>query len=310
HKRGQLYASTGNNYSIPSSANACISGASTPLAKYFCLDGADNIDSVLAIDLRTGRLRWARRLFGPDTWTVACTANPNLGIPCPENPGPDYDFGSAPNFFTVRAGGRQRDIVGAGEKSGMYWALDADTGAILWGTQVGPGGTTGGIEWGSATDGERVYVALNNSQRKDYTFPNGQTWNAGSWAALDALTGKIEWQVPASGQNPNNTALAAGATGQMSVANGVVFAPSLSGDMVALDARNGKTLWKFASGGSVADGASIVGDTVYWGSGYGHFHIGTGNNKLYAFQLSGEQHGHGNDDGNNNHDDDHHGNGY
>ncbi|SEB99007.1 PQQ-binding-like beta-propeller repeat protein [Terriglobus roseus] len=298
HKRGQLYASSGNNYSIPSSANACISGAMTPEAKFNCLDRADNIDSILAIDLRTGKPRWARRLFGPDTWTVACVAKPNLGIPCPDNSGPDFDFGSAPNFFTVHAGGRERDIVGAGQKSGMYWALDPDTGAILWGTQVGPGGTTGGIEWGSATDGKRVYVALNNSGRLPYTFPNGQTSIAGSWAALDALTGKVEWQVPASGQSAVNPTLAAGATGQMSIANGVVFAPSLSGDMVALDAANGKTLWKFASGGSVVDGPSIVDGTVYWGSGYGHFRIGTPNNKLYAFELPhGHHEEHGDDHG-------------
>jgi polyvinyl alcohol dehydrogenase (cytochrome) len=301
HKRGQLYAGSGNNYSIPSNTNACISGASTPQAKFACLDPADTIDSILAIDLRTGRTRWARRLFGPDTWTVACTASPDLGIPCPANHGPDYDFGSAPNFFTVHVGGREQDIVGAGQKSGMYWGLDPDTGGILWGTQVGPGGTLGGIEWGSATDGQRVYVALNNSDRLGYTFPNGQSSMAGSWAALNALTGKIEWQVPASGQNPLNTTLAAGATGQMSVANGVVFAPSLSGDMVALDASNGKTLWKFASGGSVVDGPSIVDGTVYWGSGYGHFGIGTPNNKLFAFELPEKHHGQDNDGADDNH---------
>lgn len=295
-KRGQLYAGTGNNYSIPSKVNACISGAPTPQAKFACLDSTDTIDSILAIDLRTGHKRWASRLFGPDTWTVACLVTPSPGIPCPDNPGPDYDFGSAPNLFTVHVGGREYDIVGAGQKSGKYWALDPDTGGVLWGTQVGPGGTTGGIEWGSATDGRRVYVALNNSDGLPYTFPDGQTSKAGSWAALNALTGKIEWQVPASGQNPLNPALAAGALGQMSVANGVVFAPSLSGDMVALDACNGKTLWKFASGGSVVDGPSIVDGTVYWGSGYSRFGIGTPNNKLFAFELPHKDHDHDDND--------------
>jgi polyvinyl alcohol dehydrogenase (cytochrome) len=298
HARGLMYASTGNNYSIPEAADRCVSGATTAQAKLACLDRADTIDAVMAVDLRNGQIRWTRRLYGVDTWTVSCVAQPNLGIPCPDNAGPDYDFGSAPNFFTVHAGGRTRDVVGAGQKSGMYWALDPDTGDVLWGTQVGPGGTLGGIEWGSAVDGQRVYVALNNSTHAGYKLGgsgNSQVWNAGSWAALDALTGRIEWQVPASGQNPLNTALAAGATGQMSIANGVVFAGSLSGDMVALDASNGRTLWKFASGGSVVDGPSIVDGTVYWGSGYAHLKIGTTNNKLYAFTLP--QH----DDGNDNH---------
>ena len=71
----------------------------------------------------------------------------------------------------------------------------------------------------------------------------------------------------------------------MSVANGVMYAPSLSGQMYALNTLSGKILWNFASGGSVIDGPSIVDGAVYWGSGYT---IGTGNNKVYAFTLGGK----------------------
>jgi outer membrane protein assembly factor BamB len=46
-----------------------------------------------------------------------------------------------------------KTIIGAGQKSGIYYALDPDTGALLWQTQVGPGSSLGGIEWGSASDG-------------------------------------------------------------------------------------------------------------------------------------------------------------
>ena len=56
-------------------------------------------------------------------------------------------------------------------------------------------------------------------------------------------------------------------------------------DMVALDAESGETLWKFASGGSVACGPAIVNGTIYWGSGYSRLQIGTANNKLYAFTV-------------------------
>ena len=55
------------------------------------------------------------------------------------------------------------DLVGAGQKSGQYWALDPDTGAVVWVTQAGPGGTAGGLQWGSAVDGKRVYTANANS---------------------------------------------------------------------------------------------------------------------------------------------------
>jgi len=287
-RRGLLYAGTGNNYSIPEAADRCISGTTTAQAKLACLDNADLIDAVIALDLNSGRVRWAHRLEGVDTWTVACIDQPDLGIPCPDNAGPDFDFGSAPNLFTVQVEGRTRDVVGAGQKSGMYWALDPDTGRVLWGTRVGPGGDTGGIQWGSAVDGRRIYIAANDSYNTPYRLGgsfNSITWNAGSWAALDPITGHILWQVPVTGMNPLKPSLPAGALGQLSIANGVVFGGSMSGDMVALDASNGHILWKFASGGSVIDGPSIVDGTVYWGSGYGHSNMGKSNNKLYAFSL-------------------------
>jgi polyvinyl alcohol dehydrogenase (cytochrome) len=69
----------------------------------------------------------------------------------------------------------------------------------------------------------------------------------------------------------------------MTVADGVVYAGSMSGDMVALDATSGATLWKFASGGSVICGPSVVGQTVFWGSGYRRF--GSGNDKVFAFSV-------------------------
>ena len=46
-----------------------------------------------------------------------------------------------------------------GQKSGFLWAFDPDNGTLLWSTPVGPAGIFGGIEWGKATDGKRIYVA-------------------------------------------------------------------------------------------------------------------------------------------------------
>lgn len=77
----------------------------------------------------------------------------------------------------------------------------------------------------------------------------------------------------------------------MTVANGVVYAGSLasgqnSNNMYALDAKTGKILWDFNSGGSVVAGAAVVNGTVYWGSGYSRYGLGVFNNKLYAFTVS------------------------
>src|SRR5262249_58276403 len=41
-------------------------------------------------------------------------------------------------------------------------ALNPDTGEILWQTKLGQGGRVGGVQWGSAYDGSRVYVALSD----------------------------------------------------------------------------------------------------------------------------------------------------
>jgi polyvinyl alcohol dehydrogenase (cytochrome) len=80
--------------------------------------------------------------------------------------------------------------------------------------------------------------------------------------------------------------------GPPSVAGGIVFAGSMDVNpanptMFALDARNGKILWSFAAGSSVIAGPAIVGDSLYWGSGYGHLgsSLGTSNNKLFAFSV-------------------------
>jgi polyvinyl alcohol dehydrogenase (cytochrome) len=145
---------------------------------------------------------------------------------------------------------------------------------------VGPGGTLGGLQWGTATDGKRIYAAIsNNAQSAHRLVPNGMTINWGSWSALDAVTGKILWQTA----DPTQGAIDPGA---VSVANGVVYAGSYSGGMYAMDAQNGKILWNFDSGGSVIDGPSIVNGMVFWGSGYARIRPGTPNNKLFAFGLS------------------------
>jgi len=168
-------------------------------------------------------------------------------------------------------------MVGFGQKSGVYWALEPHDGDIRWHTQVGPGGGTGGIQWGTASDGRRIYAAISNSNQKPYTLvPGGQQITWGAWSALDVFTGRLIWQTP----DPTIGAIDAGS---VSVANGVMYAGSQSGSMYALDGATGKVLWSFDSGGTVLDGPSIVDGVLYWGSGYSN--PGTGNNKLYAFSL-------------------------
>ena len=150
---------------------------------------------------------------------------------------------------------------------------------MVWLTQAGPGGIAGGLQWGSAVDGQRVYTANANSNSTPYTLPGGTTTTDGIWSGLDAVTGAIIWQtVPSNGGS---------ASGPVTTANGVVFGCTLDpqGSMYALDASTGAVLWSFASGGSCLSGAAISEGMLYWGSGYSNLGLGTANNKLYAFGL-------------------------
>jgi len=272
--RGTLYIGTGNNYDVPKPVEACLA-ASADAQKPQCFAADDYFDAGVSLDLKTGQVKWARRLQGFDVWTVACIRNPNP-VSCPVPSSPDYDMGgSGPNLLP--------SIVGFGQKSGIYWALNPDNGDMVWSSVVGPGGTLGGIEWGTATDGKRIYAAITNNAHKSYPLINGQTITWGAWSALDVATGKILWQTA----DPAHAL----AMGSVSVANGVVYAPSYSGNMHALDASSGNLLWTFASGGSVLDGPSIADGVVYWGSGYKKISPGTANNKVFAFRTKGDNRG-------------------
>jgi polyvinyl alcohol dehydrogenase (cytochrome) len=267
--RGLVYVGTGNNYSVPASVERCEQENPGDAS---CTPSSDYFDSALALDMNTGAVKWHKHLYGYDVWTQACSA-PKQGVTCPDPTGPDYDMGgSGPNLIG--------NIVGFGQKSGIYWALNASNGVLVWSTVVGPGGTLGGIQWGTASDGKTIYAAVANYSKHSYPLVAGQTISWGAWSALDATTGKILWQTP----DPTSGAID---ESSLSVANGVLYAGSFdsAGHMYALNAATGKVLWSFASGGSVLDGPSIVNGIVYWGSGYAKAGGGTGNNKLYAFAL-------------------------
>lgn len=278
--RHLVYVTTGNNYSNPTAEayQKCISSGGTVGE---CQSPEDYADSVIALDSKTGVVKWGKRLMqwpettSSDDFNLACRTSP-LGTNCPVPAGPDYDFGSGPNEITYKTSKGSTTIIGAGQKSGIYYALNPDTGAELWHTQVGPG-----IQWGAASDGTRIYVAVSNPSGVSYAGGN-----AGSWAALDPATGKILWQTP----DPN----AATDTGPLAVANGIVYAPSLAGsatapNMFALNAATGAKLWSYAAGSSVSAGAAIVGGVVYWGSGYARSNGATGGKKrFYAFSENGK----------------------
>ncbi len=262
--RNLLYVGTGNNYSAPASVESCRLQHPQDSG---CAAVTDHFDSALAMNLSTGIISWYRRFSGYDVWNLNCKD----GTPgCPDPAGPDYDLGgTGPNLVG--------NIVGFGQKSGTYWALDPDTGAIVWDKSMGPGGPFGGIQWGTASDGTNIYIASSNSNLKPYKLISREKVTWGFWSAVNAANGNILWQVA----DPTPGTIDQGA---LSVANGIVYAGSFdsAGHVYALNSATGQILWSYASGGSVIDGPSIVSGNLFWGSGYRRA-SGTGNNKVYDF---------------------------
>ncbi len=233
---GSVYVGTGNNYTVPAAATACVVSAMkhhTSDAK--CTAPDDYFDSVLSLNLKTGKLNWGRKVEGYDAWTLACLNVPPGTGWCPLPEGMDYDFGSGPNLFTTRStAGKAETLLGIGQKSGVYWAFNPAVGRLAWDTFVGPGDTL----WGTATDGTRIYLADGNSSHTPFTLRGsgaeaGETCKGGAWSALSPATGHILWQ----------TCDPAGAidTAAVSVADGVVYAGSLATtgtNMYALERGN------------------------------------------------------------------------
>jgi polyvinyl alcohol dehydrogenase (cytochrome) len=270
--RRTVYVATGNNYKVAGPDQKCMAAG----GGVSCTSPDNHFDSVLALDLDSGQIKWAVGVSEFDAFTIACITP--LRANCPSPTGQDADFGSGPNLFSVTIQGQTRQLLGVGEKSGVYWALDPDTGKIVWATRTGPTGMLGGILWGTAVDGQRVYITNANFGRVNWQLSNGQTTNGGFWTALDAATGQILWQTADPGKALDMA--------PVTVANGVVYVASVgeTGRFSALDAASGQILWGFASGGSVIAGPAVVNGMVYWGSGYGRWGMKS-NNKLYAFGL-------------------------
>jgi outer membrane protein assembly factor BamB len=211
-------------------------------------------DALFALDLDTGARLWTTQTVAGDVFT-------------PINPGgPDADFGANPILFEAEIDGAPRALVGAGQKNGMFWALDRASGEIVWQRMLGPGSPlTGGVLNNGAFDGTRILVANNDA---------GQ--GHGTLFALDPSDGAILWERPLPGW----------VWGPITSANGFGFVAA-DKDLHAFDAETGEDLLVFPTGGTIACGASIARGRVYFGSGLQHI-VGTVDRKLYVLALPGD----------------------
>lgn len=254
-QRRVLYVGTGEAYTSPA---------------------ADTSDAVLAIDLDTGELVWSFQALAGDAWNMACFigGGPN----CPEEDGPDLDFGASPVLLTLPSG---RDIVLAGQKSGDVYALDPNAnGQLLWQRKVGRGGFAGGVHWGMAATPDALFVPIADTVFSGrFTGPRKP-----GLSALDPASGETLWYTPAPDvcAEADKPACDPGLSAAATAIPGVVFAPAFDGHLRAYDADTGDILWDFntnqsfetvsgeiARGGSLeADGPVVIDGHVLINSGY------------------------------------------
>jgi len=266
--RNTIYVGTGNSYTSPAA----------PMS-----------DSIVALDIDTGAIRWFNQITANDAFVVGCKAgNEN----CPEQVGPDHDFGSSPILRTI--GGRR--ILLAGQKSGVMFALDPDArGKVLWQQRVGKGSELGGIEWGPAADAANVYIAVSDVIAQGA----GRSEMPGGLHALRIADGQRLWHTPAPALTCKGGPGCSGAqSAAISVIPGVAFSGSVDGHMRAYSTTDGTIIWEFntmrdfqtvngvkAAGGSIdAGGPVIVNGMLLTNSGYGRWR-GKPGNVLLAFGL-------------------------
>lgn len=269
-KRKVIYVGSGNSYTDVPTAHA---------------------DAIIAFDMNTGKIKWWNQVTPKDNFLVGCRQR-GVGN-CPEEPGPDHDFGSSPILRQLPNG---KQIILAGQKSGVMYALDPDNrGKLIWQVKVGNGGALGGIQWGSAADAENVYVPVADV---------GGAARKPGISALRIATGEVLWHVPAPpakcswGTTRCNNSQSQAAT----VIPGVVFSGTADGRLRAYSTKDGAVIWEFdtaarpfeavngveAKGGALdGGGPTIVNGVLFVNSGYGRL-VGYPGNLLLALSVDGK----------------------
>ncbi len=271
-RRGVLYATTGDSYTDVDT------------------DGAD---AVMAIDLKTGQVKWRNQVTAKDNFMVGCPPGANAPANCPSPVGPDVDFGSSVMLRTLPNG---HDILIAGQKSGVAYGLDPDSGKTLWQVKLGRGGAAGGVEWGMASDKTNAYVAIADGGRGGTPGLN----------AIKLATGEVVWKTPAPVlpcPAPQRCTVAQSAP--VTAIPGVAFSGAIDGHLRAYDAKTGAIVWDFDTAGAAYDtvngikgakggaldatGPVVVGGMVFQHSGYPGVMMGPGGrNLLIAFSVDGK----------------------
>ena len=269
--RNVLYVATGDNYSEPATSTS---------------------DAIMALSMDTGAVRWVNQTTPGDAWTIGCLgANESSRAGCPDDSGPDVDFGNSPILTTLASGQR---VLLVGQKSGVLYGLNADDGRTLWETRVADGGIIGGIEWGIALEGDVVFASISDAFEK-------APGDAGGLAAVGMTTGEVVWQAPPFQDTcGSKEGCHTGQPAAVTTIPGAVISGSLDGHVRAYATDTGNVIWDFDSarafdtvngvpgrGGSLnGPGPTVAGGMLFVSSGYASLGFMPGN-VLLAFSVEG-----------------------
>ncbi len=268
-KRNRIYFGSGENYSSPADENS---------------------DAIFAIDAETGKRIWMHQFTRQDAWNVGCVmGNEN----CPSENGPDYDFGASAIIASIN---ETTDVLVVGQKSGDVYGMNIDTGDVIWNQRLGRGGTSGGVHFGMASDGQTVYVPINDM---DGTGGDDISLYGAGLHAIEIATGKVLWRNFADNICGEQKHCDPGISAAITATAGMVFAGHLDGRFRAYAADTGTVLWEYdtrqpvkttsgltASGGSISgSGPAMADGHVVLNSGYGLYNHMPGN-LLLVFEVT------------------------
>ena len=227
--------------------------------------------SVLALDPATGRLKWYFQFTPHDTH--------------------DWDANETPVLIDAEVRGRMRKLLIQANRNAFFYALDRETGEFIFGKPFArqtwakglddkgrpilvpnsdptPEGSyvcpdaSGGTNWAAPSYDSKTglfYVPVMEAcatYTRETRPPKpgegygggGQELDAkigfpGAIRAIDPRTGDMRWNFPVQ--------TGSAAAGLLGTAGGVVFATTKDGYLIALDARTGKLLWHYQTGGEI-----------------------------------------------------------
>ncbi|KAK3986819.1 Quino protein alcohol dehydrogenase-like protein [Cladorrhinum sp. PSN332] len=307
-KRGLVFFGTGNAYSVPQETVDC--QRRNGFREYTindpdpCLPSDVWQDSIVAVGLVSGRVKWVYQPPGVDAHNSACGYEgypaaggwpwPRDSAKCPQVAGLGRDFGMSPTFvegvkLKIKGGKKvKEDVLVVGRKSGVIYALTAEKGDLIWKTATGPGGIQfGGVVWGIAVDGERVYYTNINSDYRNWTLLGsasgnnpGVVTNRSVYGALDLEDGRSVWQIKVPKEGGVSFApptvvgdlVLVGRSGEDPEGVGNVFGLT-EGALLALNKKTGKVLVDYGLNSTLHSGVAVSGKYLFFGVGYQSFGV-------------------------------------